>query len=193
MITVLAGMVSLSQAQFQQPYKAPVGSFVSTVMTCTNPRPMPLAAADDFRFLDNFTIRHFRWWGTVSAPAQLFRSYYISIYKDAGCKPGQRVFQACVVPMQVTFQAKDCQGHNVYNFLVQLGGPLPVPAGHYWFSVAESDSTSVRAGKVDFTWSGVRPIKGCPADQRNAVPAWLSPLLDPCDHVKDDLAFCVLG
>ena len=191
-LAVIGGAVTASQAAFLQPYKAPVGSFVSVVKSCAQPKPAPLAAADDFRFLDNFTVNHFRWWGTVSSSQQLFRIYYIAIYKDAGCKPGQRVYQACLMPVQVTFQAKDCQGRNVYNFLGATGAPLPIPPGHYWFRVAESDDVSVRPGKVDFQWSGTRPVRGCTAGQHN-LTTWLSPLLDPCDHQQDDLAFCVLG
>lgn len=192
-LAVLCGFASFGQAQFRQIYNGNRASFVSVVKSCATPTPLPLAAADDFHFADNFTVNHFRWWGTVSDPSQLTRTYYVAIYNNANCSPGALVFQACVVPDSAVFQAVDCQGKNVYNFFVGLPAPLMLAPGHYWFRVAECDEDSINVGQVDFQWSGRRPIVGCNAGQHDSFLNWLSPLVDPCDQGDDDLAFCVLG
>jgi hypothetical protein len=191
---VVTGMAlaAAGQAQFLQTYTPPLGSHVSTVVSCANPIPLPLAAADDFRFKDNYSVRHFRWWGTVSNVAQLNRDYYIAIYEGGGCRPGKILFQACVNAQTIPV-AVDCTGKVVYRFTTSLAAPINVPAGHYWFRVAESDASSVQLGSVDFQWSAVRPVRGCEAGQHDLAAGWLSPLLDPCDGLKEDLAFCLLG
>lgn len=178
---------------FNQPYKGQRSSFTSVVTSCISPTPAPFAAADDFWFADNFTINHFRWWGTVSSLAQRFRPYYVAIYQDAGCAPGAVVYEGCVVPVSAPAVAVDCTGKNVYSFYAPLSGPLPIAPGHYWFRVAESDADSVQQGSVDFKWSGRRPVRACPAGQHDAAGVWTSPLLDACDGQADDLSFCVLG
>ncbi|MBX7132925.1 MAG: hypothetical protein K1X67_09645 [Fimbriimonadaceae bacterium] len=190
-LTFVAALVTMSHAQYRQVYNAPYAAHTSTVQSFANPIPMPLAAADDFVLKDNFVVNHFRWWGTVSSLGQLARPYYLAIYKDAGCKPGARVFQTWAIP-QTQFVGVDCQGQNVYTFLVTLASPLPIPAGHFWFRVAELDNSSVQQGSIDFKWSGYRPVRNCQAGQHGGV-GWLAPLLDPCDNLPVDLAFCVLG
>jgi hypothetical protein len=190
-VFAIALIATTTQAQFRQPYNQPLGSFASVVQNCANPKPFPVAAADDFKFADNFLINHFRWWGTVSDPAQLNRLYYLAIYKDGGCRPGQRIYQTCAFA-QTQFVGVDCQGNNVYTFLVTLPNPLPIASGHFWFRVAESDADSIRPGLVDFKWSGRRPVRLCDAGQQT-LAGWFAPLLDPCDNLPDDLAFCVLG
>lgn len=190
---VIAGLAlaTAAQAQFLQPYNQPLGSHVSTVVSCTNPFPMPQAAADDFKFSDNYAVRHFRWWGTVSTPLQLNRLYYIAIYEEGGCKPGKRILQRCLIPQTVAIGV-DCTGKTVYRFTASLAAPVNIPAGRYWFRVAESDADSVNIGMVDFQWSANRPIRGCEAGFHDAA-GWNSPLIDPCDGNRDDLAFCLLG
>lgn len=190
---VVAGLAlaAASQAQYRQLYDQPLGSHVSTVVSCMHPLPMPQAAADDFRFQDNYVVNHFRWWGTVSGLQQLNRVYYIAIYEDAGCRPGKILFQRCLTPQAVAV-AVDCTGRVVYRFTASLAAPLNVPAGHYWFRVAESDADSVTIGSVDFQWSAARPIRGCDAGWHD-LAGWNSPLIDPCDGKKEDLAFCLLG
>lgn len=190
-LSFVAALVTMSHAQYRQVYNQPLAAHTSVVQSCANPIPAPLAAADDFVLKDNFTVNHFRWWGTVTGQAQLMRPYYIALYKDGGCKPGQKVYEACVIP-QVQFVGIDCQGEKVFTFLATLAQPLPMPAGHFWFRVAESDADSIRQGLVDFKWSGNRPVRNCQAGQ-HSVAGWTNPLLDPCDSLPVDLAFCVLG
>jgi hypothetical protein len=192
-LSVLCGLAAFSQAQYKQLYNGPRASFVSVVESCANPTPAPLAAADDFAFADNFVVNHFRWWGTVSNVAQLARTYYVAIYTNANCKPGGLVYSTCLIPDQTQFVAFDCQGKAVYNFYTALPAPLPIDPGHYWFRVAECDDDSVTVGAVDFQWSGSRPVRHCNAGQNDALGAFLQPLIDACDGLPDDLAFCVLG
>lgn len=192
-LLVLSAGATLSQAQFAQEYDKDLGSFASVVKNFANPRPEPEACADDFAFADDYVVNHFKWWGTVSNPLQLARPYYIAIYLDNGCRPGAKVYETAAIPTTAVF-AKDCTGATVYSFLVTLGAPLNIPAGHYWFRVAEMDDNSFAVGAVDFQWSGKRPRWGCRAGYHTWAPlTWNRPLIDPCDGLEDDLAFCVLG
>lgn len=193
-ILALAAMGATAHSQvWSQPWNLMLPSWQSTVFSCPNPAPLGNVANDDFAFTAPTPINGFRWWGTVTMPAQRFRRYRIHIYADNGmCGPNLATafYTACVVPTNVVFAGVDCMGRNVFQFSYALPGPFPIlPAGRYWLEIAEDDASSVVVGAPDFAWSAHQPVNMCPALQRNAAGAIFQPLVDPCNGANDDLAF----
>lgn len=189
-----------SQVFYAQPYTVPQASFESRVQNCGSPFPVNRVAMDDFVIPAGaqFVLNRIYWWGTLSSAAQAQRPYLVALYRDNNCLPwlnfgmatAGAFYLACVVPDQVGAAGVDCQGKTVYRFSapvppVVLGGGL-----HAWIQISEVDSLSIRPGKVDFKWSGRRPIQFCPA-RRWILPATLGKLKDPCDLMFDDLSFAL--
>lgn len=187
-----------SQIFYSQPYTLPQASFESRVQNCGSPFPINMVTMDDFVIPvgAQFTLNRIYWWGTLSNAAQAQRPFLVALYRNNNCLPwlnfgiptAGAFYVACVVPDQVGFAGVDCQGKNVYRFSapvppVVLGGGM-----HAWIQISEVDSYSIRPGKIDFKWSGRRPVQLCPARKWKA-PATLGKLKDPCDLQFDDLSF----
>jgi hypothetical protein len=182
-----------------QPWTPRLPAWESVVYSCDYPKPYRLAAADDFIFEDfTLPINNINWWGVVSDPDQLKRTYHIVIYKESGkCLPAfdSIVWQGCIRPDDAALQGADCQGNRVFKFFstVPFWNPLTLGPGHYWVQISESDKDSVTPDKPDFWWSSHQPVVKCPALQWDSSFNIIQPLIDPCNQRKDDLAFEILG
>lgn len=177
-----------SYVVFSQPWTNPAASHTSRIESCDNPALDPSACYDDFYFREDSGMAvGVRWWGTLRNREQVGRSYYIAIYSQAGCQPGDLLYKDCVRP-QVQLVGTDCQGEYVCRFS-SLIDPFPVQADtQYWIQISENDADSLTPGIDDFRWSARQGIYGC-----NALKSFgqneFSPVIDPCNDRMMDMAF----
>lgn len=175
---------------YRQPWTRPSAAFESRVFDCGAPRPSDLAAMDDFRPRRDGDLVGMRWWGVLLNGAQIGHPYYIAIYSDVDCQPGDLLYETCLVP-QTRPVGIDCLNQRVFEFRT----PMPafgVEAGkRYWLQISEADALSAQPGVNDFLWSGHQPVVGCRALQ---TPDYVTyrPLTDPCNQRTSDLAFDLL-
>jgi hypothetical protein len=196
-LACLSLTAATGQAQvlkFNQPWTPRLPAFESRVFSCANPQPMARAAMDDWVCPQSGPIIRVAWWGTLFAPAQGQRPFFVAIYPDNGnCQPvlSQPLLRTCVRPDVVRVGPVDCQNRTVYY----LSAPFPagvaftqVAGTRYWLQISEADAESIRPQLEDFRWSGHRAVNGCRAVQFGA-PAVVPLPPDPCDDHTDDLAF----
>lgn len=183
-----------AQLLYSQPYTPRQASFESRVVSCGEPRPMKLVALDDWMAGVNSPVTKIDWWGTLTNPAQASKRFYVAIYKHdpATNKPamGSLIAKTCVVP-QAVYVTTDCRQMRVFKFTAKFPvGWFNQTAGqHYWLQISEADKESAKVLAEDFRWSGRRPIKFAPAVQFAASGAFITPLKDLCDQIRDDLSF----
>ncbi len=189
---VLCFVVEAAWAQcvYRQPWRARRSSHVSAVVQCEVPRPMPRMVFDDFVCEEDGFIERIRWWGTVSDPEQLNRTYVITFWRDdQECGTLERVYEACVRPT-ARLVGPDCTEERVYVFSTCIP-PFLAIIGPHWVSIAEDDERSIQPNEVDFRWSGRREIRRCPAFSRDANGNRF-PLFDNCDEERNDVSFEML-
>lgn len=186
--------------KYIQPWTKPWHSHPSVVRDCSGgPVTFAPVAADDWICTQTGPIRRFTWWGTSPQPAQIpNRPFYIAIYSDANCQPAQLLYQICL-PATNQQVGIDCRQRRVHRFNAVVPAGVPVftqQAGqHYWLQISEADVGAAAVGPsptlnaVDFEWSAHRNIKICNAGRRTPAGMWLTPLLDACDNIEEDLAF----
>lgn len=190
--------------KYRQPWTKPWHSHESVVRHCSGaPAPFATVAVDDWICTQTGPIHRFTWWGTSPQPNQTpNQPFYIAIYSDANCQPGQLLYQTCVIASRQMVSI-DCQGRRVFwfNAVIPAGAPVfhQQQGQHYWLQISEVDFGMQSGGAVvpsptinavDFEWSPHRPIKNCPALQMTPAGTW-QPLLDACDNNPEDLAFIV--
>jgi hypothetical protein len=194
----LFAMLALASFSFAkgwiQPWTPRLPAWESVVYSCDYPKPYRLIAADDFVLDYELPVTNINWWGVVSDPDQLKRTYHIVIYKESGlCQPAWKsiVWQGCIKPYDAPLQGIDCLGNRVFKLFsnVPFWNPLTVGPGHYWIQISESDVDSVKPDATDFWWSSHQPVVRCPALQADSSYNIFQPLIDPCNQRKDDLAF----
>lgn len=205
-VVALEAMAAVAGAQetlvYSQPWKLPLASFESRVRSCDSLFPTPgWFAADDFQMTRFMRVTRVVWYGTVNDPKQLSpnRRYLVNFFPDGDCRPslapgvqgGKSDWSHCVTA-RYTRVGVDCRGKTVYRFVASLGRGALLPPNRLWFSVAEEDVSSANVGKVDFQWSGRKPVSFCPAVQGNNS-GWFRTLTDPCYSGLDDLAFEFYG
>lgn len=173
--------------RYRQPYTPPASPFASRVKGCGNPVATDYVAFDDFGFGQSGTLLGVRWWGVIFDRDQIGRPYYVAIYSDVDCHPGDLLLEACVVPQnQVT--ASDCNDGHVCGAFAPLP-PFPIAAGQrYWLQISEDDEASANPGFDDFAWSGRQPVRGCRALQSKGGTEFQA-LADACNGQRDDLSF----
>lgn len=173
---------------YRQRWTPPAAPHVSRVKSCENPVPDDRVAMDDFQVPFDGTAVQLRWWGAILDQDQIGRPYYVAIYSDIDCEPGDLLYETCVVPTGKCI-AVDCSDHKVARFQT----PIPafeVHAGeHYWLQISEDDADSANVGQDDFLWSGRQPRRMCPAMQLGANGQVEQPLIDACNGLVDDLSF----
>lgn len=190
--------------KWSQPWTRPLASHISLVRDCQGSpvTAFPVIAMDDFLCQQTGPIVRAEWWGTSQIPTAPARQFLIRIYGHSGtsCQPTNLLWQLCV-NANVKRVGVDCQNRTVWRYsagLVVAGAPVfTQQAGQrYWIQISEIDGlgggtgSSPTLGFPDFRWSAHRPIRECPALQRNIVTGVVNqPLLDPCDQQVDDLAF----
>ena len=193
--TALAQPVTLAW-KYVQPWTPPRAAFTSRVISCEQPSPFPQIAMDDWICGASGRITRVTWWGTLNTPLQAQRPFYIAVYGSAATacvpNPADLQFQICVVPDYAKYVGTDCQQRRVYRMSAALPATNPFvqqQGTHYWLQISEADQQSVQVNVENFRWSGHRQIQNCRAVQ--APPAWIQPLIDPCDQQPDDLSFAL--
>ena len=174
---------------FSQPWIPDWPAYESRVRSCVNPLPVNRVAMDDFECPTSGDAVGLRWWGVLTVKAQKkMRPYYVAIYDDDNCKPGQLLYETCVVP-KVKKLIMDCTDRRVFVFAAKIPA-FPVAADErYWLQISEDDAGSARPGVDDFLWSGRRPQQLCAATQMDAGGVFYCPLMDPCFGKRNDLSF----
>ena len=181
---------SWGQQFYLQPWDGWADSHQSRVRNCDDPTPKDLIAMDDFSMEGNGTIDGIRWWGEILDRAQVQqpRQYYIAIYSDLNCSPGDLLFKECVTP-QVEFDDRDCQEDPVAMFTSALSGFGIVGGQRYWLQISEDDDSSANPDVDDFRWAGRRPVQNCFALQQDSAGNITQPIFDPCWQADVDLSF----
>lgn len=189
---IIDGSEQTPQARFllRQPWTRPSAAFESRVRECGDPTPSALASMDDFEINRDGRLLGMRWWGVLFTGAQYERPYYIAIYSDVDCKPGDLLYRTCVVP-RVRPVGIDCNNQRVFEFRTAVPAFTVEANKRYWLQISEDDRASAQPGANDFLWSGHQPIKGCRA---LTTPNYIDyrPLVDPCNDRPSDLAFDLL-
>jgi len=177
---------------YYQPWTQPSSSFASRVISCDDPQAFDQIALDDFVCEEGGALDAIRWWGVVLDPAQYFqaRPYYIAIYADRDCKPGDLLYRTCVRP-QVRLVGTDCRDQRVVQFTA-LVPTFQVDADRtYWLQISEDDAGSANVGVDDFRWSGHQPVRKCFAVTIDANGDLRCPIFDDCNQQESDLAFAL--
>ncbi|MCW5935875.1 MAG: hypothetical protein KIT11_01025 [Fimbriimonadaceae bacterium] len=174
---------ALAVTWYSQPWTPPRASTLSVVANIGGV-PFPTKAYDDFVIAAPQILRKVEFWGTL--PVGSVVRFELSFYQNLNCKVGARTYTTAIYP-QKTPVGMDCQGRTVYHFLANTS-PVVVPAGKWYVSIAEDDSTSSIVGLAQFGWSGRRPLTGCPAWLEKPGPAF-DYVKDACDGNRNDLAF----
>ncbi len=191
-VLVLAALAAACAATAQVPHWDqswnPVTKRAAHTSTATMPMglAMPQICRDDFVLEAGTSVGRVDWWGTEDGTVTQF---IIISNCNHNCTPKAQITNEVVVPTKV-FAGIDCQGKMVYRYSVVLATPIPYVGGfngRTWISIAENDATSSMVGVPQFSWSGVRPIRNCPATGWNNVN--FVPLVDACDGKRNDLAF----
>jgi hypothetical protein len=183
--------------KWYQPWTPPRASHHSVVQNCAGAAvPFAPIALDDWICGQSGPIVRVRWWGTLDTTQTLVgpSQFYIAIWSHSAtaCLPSARVYSACVNPTKVRV-GTDCENRPVYRMSALLPSPFTQTAGtHYWIQISEVDAGSPRLGVPDWKWSAHRPLRECDAVQF-AGGVFTQPILDPCDALKNDLAFWILS
>ncbi|GEM_PF-2755887 len=174
----------------RQPWTRPSAAWESRVRACGDPTPTSLASMDDFNVQRGGRLIGVRWWGVLTSGAQIGKPYYIAIYSDADCKPGNLLYRTCVVP-QVRSIGVDCRDQRVFELRTRIPAFAVGTGAHYWLQISEDDAASATPGANDFLWSMHQPVRGCRA---LTTPNYVDyrPLFDPCNQRESDLAFDLL-
>ncbi len=192
-VSCLLSSSAIAQQFYFQPWDNWSGSHESRVASCEDPQPTSWIGLDDFGFQEDGTLDALIWWGEVLDPAQVQQphGYYIAIYADNECAPGDLLYCECVKP-KVAFAVIDCHDGTVVRFKSGLAGGFQVVAGErYWLQISEDDERSANVGIEDFRWSGRQPVQNCFAMQMDAAGNVIQPLINPCpdQHYEVDLSF----
>jgi hypothetical protein len=167
----------------------------SVVVSAANLTPAKRMCFDDFRLIQGTPLQSISFWGWVSTPAQLFRSWHIAIHQNNPATNRPFIAPFWVYNGPLTSSAiigPDLTGHLVNRcwLTIPTADPCNLPMGDYWLTVDEDDSLSVRPGAVpDFFWSAYQPIKRNPAIGYNWNGTFNQPLIDPANQMRDDLSF----
>lgn len=187
-----------------QPWSPKLAAQRSGVLDCNgNQFPGIPIALDDWICTKSGPITRVTWWGTVCTPVPGIpppTRFYIAIWAHdpTQCKPLQRIYQCCV---DANYQrvGLDCvppNGNRVFRYSAKLTCPFTQVAGtHYWLQISEVMITGPNGPISRWCWSEHRPINFCPAARRICTAAGgcviQCPLIDPCDNLESDLAFCL--
>ncbi len=198
-------IISVNPFKVCQPWAPKWAAQRSSVLDCQGtPIPGVPIAFDDWICTKSGPIQRVVWWGTVCnqiAGIPPPSTFYIAVWSNnpqppvpGCCQPLQKICGGCV-QVQGVLVGLDCRGNRVYRYTAKLPCTFSQVAGtHYWLQIAEVAITGAAGPTPRWCWSEHRPIKNC-----NAVQATLAggaidircPLLDPCDNIESDLAFCL--
>jgi hypothetical protein len=188
--------------KYTQKWINPLAGHLSVVDSCQgNQVTWAPVAFDDWICTKSGPIVRLQWWGESLSPNQQpIKYFYVRIWSNgaAACLPAQPLYTACL-EAKAQPAGTSCRNRRVYLYSAVLPQPYfsQVQGTHYWLQISEVDRTGPVAGipaspvigAPDFAWAAHRNIKNCNAVQRNAAGGIVSPLLNPCDNIEDDLAF----
>lgn len=188
--SVAASLTPQAEAQagfWNQPWNPATkrAAYPSTV-TAPGGLAMPTVCRDDMNMEAGTSVKALDWWGTEDGTVSRF---VIASFCNKNCNVKGKITQETLTPTKV-FAGIDCQGKTVWKYSVTLTVPIPYVAGfngRTWVSIAEDDSTSSMVGVSQFSWSGYRPVRFCPAQAWNNT--FNVGIVDACDGKANDLAF----
>lgn len=195
--------LTINPFKWCQPWAPKLAAQQSTVLNCDGtPIPGVPVAFDDWICTKNGPITRVVWWGTVCNPIAGIpppSTFYIAVWSNnpnppvpGCCSPLQKICGGCVQVTGVVV-GLDCRGNRVYKYSAKFPCQFTQAAGtHYWLQISEVLLTPTIQPR--WCWSEHRNIKNCNAVQAIPTAAGVTfrcPLLDPCDNIESDLAFCL--